>query len=69
MDVLQLIKEDHRCLKELLVQLRRATNKSERNRLFNDLETKANLHLFLERDYLYPEVLGLFNDFEVFVNT
>ena len=66
MDVLQLIKEDHDNIRRLIAALDTA-GKVARKTLANSLSRDIQIHLHLEREYLYPEVSGLFPEGEVMV--
>ncbi len=68
MDVLQVIKQDHDALRDLLTSISSESRVSERRALFDTFEKYLSIHIKLEEQYLYPEVSGLFPGAEMFVD-
>lgn len=60
MDVLQYLKADHEAIRTALEQLGRAEAVKLRRTQLDELAKQIQIHLVLERDYLYPEIAGLF---------
>ena len=60
MDVLHFIKTDHDALRAALAELQAAAGVKLRRQHFDELTKLLNIHLTLQKDYLYPEIAGLF---------
>ena len=55
MDILGIIKSDHRVLLELSEKLNRATSASSRQKILSELSKRLRILLSIDGDYLYPE--------------
>jgi hypothetical protein len=60
MDVLSIIKADNDVLKEKIVGIQSATGVKNLRLAFEDFAMESKMSLALGRDYLYPELDGLF---------
>ena len=67
MDVLQVIKEEHESIRGLLDQAEKNSSIAAQKQIISELLEKAQHHLQLEGDYLYPEIAGLFNEAPNFI--
>ena len=68
MDLLQMIKQDHDDVRNLVSQFSQATKVADRRELFGKVKVALQVHTQLEDQYLYPEVEGLFSGSELFVD-
>jgi hypothetical protein len=69
MDVLHFIKESHHALRQRCSDLKAETRVKGRRAALDALAKDLDLHLTLEQDYLYPELIGLFNGAEAMTTT
>jgi hypothetical protein len=69
MDVLQLIKLEHDDLRTLARQLSSSTTAAARRTLAESLKQYVARHLFIESEYLYPEISGTFHGSDGFIKT
>lgn len=69
MDVLAVIKTDHNTIREKLVGFKDAGGAKLRRAAFDEFSKSMQMNLTLERDYLYPELLGLFGGAEALVDS
>lgn len=69
MDVLQYIKATHDQIRGDLGRFLSAEGVKARRTAFETLSNEISFQLMLERDYLYPELPGLFPEAEVVVST
>ena len=60
MDVLHIMKNDHENIRKLLLALMEADGARKRRESFEALNRELSILFSLERDYLYPELDGLF---------
>lgn len=60
MDVLHVIKANHDVIKGAFARLEGADGVKARRLAFDEAARELQVHLLLEKDYLYPEVTGLF---------
>lgn len=69
MDVLLFIKESHVTLRSRCSELEAESGIKGRRTALETLAKELELHLTLEQDYLYPELIGLFNGAEAMTAT
>lgn len=69
MDVLQFLKLSHDQIREDLGRFLKADGIKSRRTVFEPLVSEISIRLLLERDYLYPELTGLFPEADVVVTT
>jgi hemerythrin superfamily protein len=60
MDVLHVIKAGHDAIKAELGQLESADGVKSRRQAFESFSKAVQVHMVLEKDFLYPEISGLF---------
>ncbi len=68
MDVLYVIKSDHELIKMGFSRLEAADGVKSRRLVFDELARVLQVHLSLARDYLYPEINGLFPGSEALID-
>jgi hemerythrin superfamily protein len=54
MNALELLKEDHKNVKALFEQTQRAEGQSEKQQLFDQIETELEIHAHIEETVFYP---------------
>lgn len=54
MDVLELLKQDHRCVKELFEQCEGSADKKEQKQIFKEIKSDLELHARIEKMIFYP---------------
>jgi hemerythrin superfamily protein len=69
MDVLHVIKSDHDLIKKVFSSLETADGVKTRRLAFDELTKAVQVHLSLGKDYLYPEINGLFPGSEALVES
>lgn len=69
MDVLQFLKISHDHIREDLGRFLKADGIKSRRAVFDSLVSEITVRLLLEKDYLYPELTGLFPEADVIVTT
>lgn len=67
MDVLHFLKTQHDLLRDGLTQVESADGVKARRTQLEELNRELNVHLLLEKDYLYPELGDLFPGADVLV--
>lgn len=67
MDVLHFLKSHHDSVRRGLISLSDADGVKARRAAFDELARDVQVHLSLEKDYLYPEISGLFSGAEALV--
>jgi hypothetical protein len=67
MDVLHFLKTNHDTIRAELARLVELDGVKARRAELDELARAVQMHLVLERDYLYPEVSGLFSGAEALV--
>lgn len=60
MDILHFLKTQHDLAREVLTRVEQADGIKARRHHLDDLTKELTAHLMLEKDYLYPELAGLF---------
>jgi hemerythrin superfamily protein len=53
-DALELLKQDHQKVKELLEQGQQTTDKKQQKRIFKEIKTELELHARIEETIFYP---------------
>jgi iron-sulfur cluster repair protein YtfE (RIC family) len=69
MDVLHFLKSHHDTIREGFDRLAHAEGVKARRSALDDLARDIQVHVALEKDYLYPEISGLFAGADVLVTT
>lgn len=69
MDVLHFIKSSHDALRETVLRLEGESGVKARRLVCDELVRDLQAHVTLEKDYLYPEIGGLFPGSEALVAT
>lgn len=69
MDVLHFLRSDHEAMRRSLDRLDRAAPVSQLTLALEEAVAFVEVHLGLEKDYLYPEISGAFNGVDAFVAT
>lgn len=69
MDVLQWIKEDHQHLRRIVKELESTPSIPARRKLLDELQKDISRHLYLESEYLYPEISDLYSGAAGFVKS
>lgn len=69
MDVLQFLKISHDQIRDDLGCFLKADGIKSRRTVFDSLVSEISIRLLLEKDYLYPELTGLFPEADVVIAT
>ncbi|MGN6731149.1 MAG: hemerythrin domain-containing protein [Candidatus Binatia bacterium] len=56
MDALQLLRQDHKAVKDLFEQVDGAEDGKQRKRIFDQIDTQLNIHAHIEETVFYPEM-------------
>ena len=67
MDVLHFLRSDHETIKRAFACLDSTSQVPQINSALEDVAAAVELHLGLEKDYLYPEISGSFNGVDALV--
>ena len=56
MNALELLKQDHRKVKELFAQAKAAADDKQRKQIFDRIDTELTIHAHIEETVFYPEM-------------
>jgi hemerythrin superfamily protein len=56
MDAVELLKEDHKKVKQLLTEAKETEDRKEQRRLFKEIKTELDTHARIEESIFYPAV-------------
>jgi hemerythrin superfamily protein len=56
MDAVELLKEDHKKVKQLLTEAKETEDRKEQRRLFREIKTELDIHARIEESIFYPAV-------------
>ena len=56
MNALELLKQDHRKVKELFDQVKAAADDKQRKQIFYRIDTELTIHAHIEETVFYPEM-------------